>query len=128
ETDRGIADQPIDKRIARHASDGIHQMRQRGAVHRVDPLQQRGHVGAHCGIRMRLERVDELLDLLEDIGLHVRWCPVCMGTWPPRPASGSRATADSSVAMVIVSSHTWSITLATGSLNSSPNSCTAGST
>ena len=40
--DRGIGSQAIDEGLARHAADGVHEMGQGGAVHRIDVLEQRG--------------------------------------------------------------------------------------
>src|SRR5258705_1386917 len=102
-------------------------MGQRGTVDRVDPLEQHGDVSADRGIEMRLERVDEPLHLLEEIGPHV-WARELGECAPPSGVRGSRAAAWGSVAMVITRSHTRSTAGATASLNVSPNSCTPGST
>src|SRR4030095_6022796 len=123
-----IAGEPIDEGVPGHASNSVHQVRHGGAVNGVDALKEGGNRVAHCGIGMRLERINEPLDLLEKIWLHPSWFPTTVGSAPPSPVLGSRAAAAASVAMATARSHTPSITLATRSLTSSPNSCTPAST
>ena len=40
QADGRVAGEPVDERVARHRLDGAHEMRERGAMHGVDPLEQ----------------------------------------------------------------------------------------